>query len=197
MTPNRMLVLAVPLALVLGAGPDRSASGAPQKWYEKAVKKVEAKFDPAEAKPGQTVTVIITVELNDGYNTYPTAQPDKAAVGMVNSFKFPKDGPVIFVGPTADPKEFGTKAEPELGIKELRYLSGAVTFTRKAVVSPRAAAGPATTKLNLILLVCDKDACFPPKDVPLEAALKVLPGPAVPVEPEYADEVNKALSGKK
>jgi hypothetical protein len=143
------------------------------------------------------VTVKVTIELNDEYHTYPTAQPDKAAVGMVNSFKFPKDGPVIFVGNTDDPKEFETKAEPELGIKELRYMSGSVTFTRKAVVSPKAAAGPASAKLNLSLLVCDKNVCFPPKDVPLEAGLKVLPGPAVPVEKEYADEVNKALAGKK
>jgi hypothetical protein len=197
MTPKRILAFAVPLALVLAAGPDRPAAGAPQKWYEKAVKKVEAKFDPAEARPGQTVTVKVTIELNDGYHTYPTAQPDPAAAGMANSFKFPKDGPVIFVGPTADPKEFETKAEPELGIKELRYMGGAVTFTRKAVVSPKAAAGPAAAKLNLSLLVCDKNVCFPPKDVPLEAGLKVLPGPAVPVEKEYADEVTKALSGKK
>ena len=45
------------------------------------MKKVEAKFDPAEAKPGQTVTFKLTVELNDGYYTYPTRQADKAAEG--------------------------------------------------------------------------------------------------------------------
>ena len=44
---------------------------------------------PAEAKPGQTVTFTLTVELNDGYHTYPTVQPDKKAAGMVNEIKFP------------------------------------------------------------------------------------------------------------
>ena len=46
------------------------------------------------------------------------------------------------------------------------------------------------------LSVCDKTNCFPPKDVPVEAALKVLDGPAVPVQKEYADEVKKALGEK-
>ena len=41
--------------------------------------------------------------------------------------------------------------------------------------------------------VCDKNNCFPPKAVPVEAALKVLPGPAVPVEAAFAAEVAKAV----
>ena len=69
-----------------------------------------------------------------------------------------------------------------------------MTYTRKAVVSPKAAAGAATVKLaTFSLSVCDKDNCFPPKTVPVEAALKVLDGPAVEVEKAYADEVKKAL----
>ena len=43
------------------------------------------------------------------------------------------------------------------------------------------------------LSVCDKDNCFPPKNVPVEAKLKVLDGPAVEVEKMYAEEVKKAL----
>ena len=48
---------------------------------------------------------------------------------------------MIFVGKTEDPKDAKTKAEPDLGIMELRYCTGTVTYTRKAVVSPKAAAG--------------------------------------------------------
>ncbi|MBA4065425.1 MAG: hypothetical protein C0501_17270 [Isosphaera sp.] len=187
-------VLALLAAAVGLAAPSAPAR---QKWYEKAVKKVEAKFTPAEAKPGETVTFSVTVELNDGYHTYPTAQPDKAAAGMVNVFKFPAPDQVIFVGAVEDPKGAKTKAEPEAGIAELRYYGGSVTFTRKAVVSPKAAAGPAAVKLaGFKLSVCDATNCFPPKDVPVEAALKVLAGPPVEVEKAFADEVAKALSGK-
>ncbi len=197
---NRTLVL-IPFAVVaisLATAPASPAvAPAAQKWYEKAVKKVEASFLPAEAKPGQTVTFSVTVELNEGYNTYPTVQIDKMAAGMVNVFKFPEPGAVIFVGELENPKEPKTKADPEAGIKELRYYTGAVTFSRKAVVSPKATAGPATVKLTSFKLsVCDKDSCYPPKDVPTEATLKVLDAPAVPVEKEYAEEVKKALGEK-
>ena len=141
-----------PLALALVAASLPAAPGAPaagQKLYEKAVKKVEVSFTPAEAKPGQTVTFTLTVELNDGYHTYPTVQTDKMAAAMVNEVKFPESGAVIFVGELEDPKDTKTKAEPDLGIAELRYCTVTVAYTRKAVVSPKAAparaACPAST----------------------------------------------------
>src|SRR5262245_50849583 len=194
MPRNRILVL-VPLAALVVALASPPAAG--QKWYEKAVKKVEGTFTPAEAKPGQTVTFTLTIELNEGYHTYPTVQTDKMAVGMVNIVQFPKPGTVIFVGETQDPKDTKTKAEPDLGIAELRYCTGKVVYTRKAVVSPKAAAGPATVKLESFKLsVCDKDNCYAPKSVPVEAVLKVLEGPPVPVEKEFAEEVKKALEQK-
>jgi hypothetical protein len=194
MTRVCVVALAITVAALGAAVPGTARA---QKWYEKAVKKVEGRFTPAEAKPGQTVTFTLTVELNDGYHTYPTAQPDKLAGGNVNVIEFPKAGAVVFVGQTEDPKEFHTKDEADLGIKELRYNTGTVVYTRKAVVSPKAAAGAAKVKLAAFSLsVCDKTNCFPPKAVPVEAALKVLDGPAVAVDKAYADEVTKALAGK-
>ena len=72
---RRILLLAL-LALVFAALPARSIMQ--QDWYAKAVRGVSAKFDPAEAQPGQTVTFSLTVELNEGYFTYPLVQKDKA-----------------------------------------------------------------------------------------------------------------------
>ena len=194
MTRVCAVTFAMAVAALVAAVP---GSATAQKWYEKAVKKVEGKFTPAEAKPGQTVTFSLTVELNDGYHTYPTAQPDKLAAGMTNVIKFPEPGTLIFVGDTLDPKDFVAKEEPDLGIKELRVNVGTVVYTRKAVVSPKASAGAATVKLTTFSLsVCDKTNCFPAKAVPVEAALKVLDGPPVAVEKAFADEVAKALAGK-
>lgn len=196
---KRTLALALPCVALAVAASGRPAALATQKsgWYEKAVKKVEAKFEPAEAKPGQTVTFTLTVDLHDGYHTYPTAQPDKLASSFVNVLKFPAPGGVIFVGPVVDPKDFDAKAEPELMIKEVRSTSGTAAYARKAVVSPRAAAGAVAVKLDAFkLMVCDKSNCFPPKTVPVEATLKVLGGPAVAVEKEFADEVARALAAK-
>ena len=195
---KRIVAVAAPFALLVASLPASSApAAAGQKWYEKAVKKVEGKFAPAEAKPGQTVAFTLTVELNEGYHTYPSVQTDKMAAGMVNEIKFPAPDTVIFVGTLQDPKGAKTKAEPDLGIVELRYYPGTAVYTRKAVVSPKAMPGPTTVKLTAFKLsVCDKDNCFPPKAVPVEATLKVLAAPAVPVEKEYVEEVRKALGEK-
>jgi DsbC/DsbD-like thiol-disulfide interchange protein len=185
----------LPAALVVTAVATAPASNQ-KDWYEKSVKKIEAKFDPAEAKPGQTVTFTLNIELNPGYHTYPITQPDKNAAGFVNILKYPGPEMVVFVGATAEPKEFVKKTLPELNIAELREYGGKVTYTRKAVVSPKATPGAATVKLaEFTLQVCDENTCFKPKKVPVEAALKVLDG-SVPVDPALADEVNKALSGK-
>jgi hypothetical protein len=188
------VTFAMAVAALLAAVP---GSANAQKWFDKAVKKVEARFTPAEARPGQTVTFTVTVQLNDGYHTYPVAQPDPKAESMVNVLKFPAPGKVVFVGHTLDPKGFMTKAEPDLGIKELRSYSGTVVYTRKAVISPKSAPGSATVKLSeFSLSICDDTNCFPPKKVPVEATLKVLDAPPVPVEKAYAEEVAKALAGK-
>lgn len=185
---------AMAVAALLAAVP---GSASAQKWFDKAVKKVEGRFTPAEARPGETVTFTLTVELNGGYHTYPAAQPDPKAESMVNVLKFPAPGAVIFVGQTHDPKGFAKKAEPDLGIKELRYYTGTVVYTRKAVVSPKAKPGAAAVKLpEFSLSICDETNCFPPKKVPVEATLKVLDAPPVPVEKAYAEEVAKALAGK-
>jgi hypothetical protein len=165
--------------------------------FDKAVKKVEVRFEPAEAKPGQTVTLKITLTLADGYYTYPTFQPDKQAAGMVNKLQVPAPGSVIFVGEPFDPKGYKSKSEPLIGIEDLRYYVGTVTFEHPAVVSPKAAPGAVEVKIpGFLVSVCDKDNCFPPKKLTPQVTLKVLDGPAVPVQKAYQDEVTKALNGK-
>jgi Disulphide bond corrector protein DsbC len=161
------------------------------------VKSVEAKFEPAEAKPGQTVTLKLTVTLEDGYYTYPLVQTDKAAAGMVNKVEFPKAGAVVFVGDALDPANPKTKAEPVLGITEMLYYTGTVVYERTAVVNPSAKAGEVTVELPKFLLsVCDKDNCFPAKKLTPSAKLKIADGPAAAVDKKYAAEVEKALQDK-
>lgn len=166
-------------------------------WYVKAVKKLEVTIEPAQAKPGETVTLKLLVHLNDGYYTYPLKQEDKNAAGMVNKIAFADGKGLIFVGETKDPIDFDTKAEPELGIKELRIYRNEVIYERKAVVSPNAKAGEIAIALKLFRLnVCDKSNCYPTKTVMPEAKFKVLEGPATPVSKEFQDEVRKALEEK-
>ena len=196
----RTLLIAAPALAAVSAGqlpgltPLKKEKGG---WYEKAVAKLDARFEPADAKPGQTVTYTLTIELNPGYMTYPTAQPDDQAAGMVNALTFPESGPVVFVGDVSDPTGFKTKAEPDVGIKEIRYYTGKVVYQRKAVVSPTAKPGPVSVKLPAFrLTVCDDRTCFPSKSLTPEAALTVLDAPPVPVDPKYSAEVRKATGGR-
>lgn len=178
---NRIL-LAVPLGLAL-------AAPAAAQTINDATKKVEAVFEPAEARPGQTVTLKITVQLADGYYTYPTVQPAPEAKYSTNSVVFPKGGPVVFVGETIDPAGPKPKKAEEY---ELLTYPGGGTWTRKAVVVPTTKAGTTSAKVKFKLLVCEDDRCFPPKTHELEATLKVLDGPAVEVDPKFRAEVEKA-----
>jgi hypothetical protein len=103
----------------------------------------------------------------------------------------------VFVGSVLEPKGFTKKAEPALGIKELRTLSGKVVYERKLVVNPKQPAGAVTVNLPAVKLnVCDASTCFPGKTLTPAGTLKVLPGPAVSVDAAYAAEVAKALAGK-
>jgi hypothetical protein len=196
----RLAVLCAVCGIAAGtASPDKLSAGAGQKKsFENGVKKIEGSFSPAEAKPGQTVTFSITIELNEGYHTYPIVQKDKGAENFVNGFKFSTPDKVIFVGKTNDPADVKTKFEEALKCN-VQYCTGKVVYTRKAVVSPKSAAGAVTVKLpSFDINICDDENCFPPpKKMPvIEAALKVLEGPAVPVEKDYAEEVKKALGEK-
>lgn len=162
-------------------------------WFKKAVKKLEASFSPAEAKPGQTVTWSLLVELTEGFTTYPFRQPDPKAEFQVNQIKFPESGPVVFVGQIIEPPKFEKKAELDIGIRELRYYKGKAVFQRKVVVHPNAKPGEVVVKIpSLKLNVCDDRNCYNLKAQMPEAKLKILDGPAVPVEAEFAEEVKKA-----
>ena len=195
---RRLVLLGLFGSLALTACAQEPLLPPPKKndWFTKAVTKFETTVAPAEAKPGQTVTMTFTFDLADGYTTYPTTQVDKNAEGMVNRITFPEAGAVVFVGDTIDPPMFKKKVELDLGIKELRYYTGKVAFERKFVVNPSQKPGEITVTVpSFKLMVCDASSCFPAKSLKPEAKLKVLPGPAVAVEKEFADEVAKALSG--
>lgn len=195
-------------ALVLGASlvsaagiphpsvpsPASSSAMTAQKWFEKAVRRLEASFTPAQARRGQTVTFTLTIQLQEGYYTYPTRQSDPQAAALVNDLRFPDPQEVIFVGPVEDPKTVQVKAEPQAGIPSLRYCTGTVTYTRAAVVHPQARPGRVTVRLPKVRLnICDANTCFPAKEVAVEATLTILDGPPLPVEERYAEEVRRVL----
>jgi hypothetical protein len=162
-----------------------------QPSIEQIIKKAEATFEPADAKPGQTVTLKISLQLLDGWHTYPTVQPDKAAQSQSNKLVFPEGGAIVFVGGVDEPVDPKEKSEPLANIDKILYYPGGGVWERKAVVLPTAAAGAVSSKIKFRILVCDKNNCLPPKQLDLEATLKVS-GDPVPVDPKYKKDVEKA-----
>lgn len=160
--------------------------------FEEAVRKIEGRFEPAEAKPGQMVVFKLTIDLNEGWYTYPTVQPSPKLASTVNRIILPGPETVVFVESVKNPKP-KTENIPDLG--EKNYYPGSVTWEIPAIVLPNATPGDKSVSLKqLRVLVCVKrkndkgeleELCLPPKNVPLSASLKVLDGPPVEIERKY------------
>jgi hypothetical protein len=163
--------------------------------FSGAVRSITGQIEPAEARPGQTVTYKLTVSLNPGHLTYPTVQPDQRERQSQNKIQLPADGDLIFVEPVADPADAKTKSGSKAG-QTLAYYPGGATWEVKAVVSPKAAPGEKTVALKQFsVLICnDAGNCLPPKAVPVKAAVTVSGNP-VPVEEKYRAKVDAALGG--
>src|SRR5262245_1780706 len=155
--------LAVPAAALLVGLLFDSPSAAADK-FSQAVKSVTATVNPTTAKRGETVTWKLTIELADGWHTYPTVQPDSKATNQVVRITFPEPGDVIFVGKVKDPPTIG-KEEKDLEVKDLREAFGTVVFQRSFVVSPKAVPGQKEIVVSAKVLVCDANLCLPPKTV--------------------------------
>jgi thiol:disulfide interchange protein len=162
-------------------------SGAERLSWSTAVESVTGVIEPAEAKPGQTVTYKLIIKLTPGHHTYPTVQSGKDAASH-NEIELPQTGVLIFVEPVADPP--GVILNPADGLFE---YEGEVTWEFKAVVSPKATPGKKQVKLPTVkLIVCNANNCLPGKTFPVSADLTVA-GSAVPVDPKYRAAVDKAV----
>jgi thiol:disulfide interchange protein len=157
--------------------------------WESAVESVKSVIEPADARPGQTVTFKLIVKLTPGHHTYPTVQPDPKASSH-NTIKLPSTGDLIFVEPIADPPN--PTMTPKDGALLAEYHDGA-TWEFKAVVSPKATLGTKEIALAEIKIqVCDSDRCLAPKKVNAPATINVSGSP-VEVEQKYLAKVNDTL----
>ena len=174
------------------------ASAQRPKTFEQTLRKFEVRFEPSEAKPGQTVTLKITLDPIDGFYTYPTVQPDPLAKSSANHIYFPAPSSVIFVGPFVDPADPKKKTETEDMNQQVLYYPSSVTWERKAVVSPHASPGLLTVNLKspegmeTHFQVCDQSNCFNSRGT-VFAKLTVLAGEPVAIDSKYKEEVDNIL----
>ena len=147
---------------------------------------VTARFDPPKAKPGERVTLLLTVAPKPDSYTYPAAK-DK---GGMSNIGFGKKGDVILVGDLENPPGAEPKA-PEKGETGLIYRNAA-TWKIVAIVAPTASPGEKEIVLDLTRIqACDESSCLNLNNP--TAAFEVLAGEAVPVPAEFRAAVDAAL----
>jgi thiol:disulfide interchange protein DsbD len=162
--------------------------------FENAVKKVETTVAPSTAKRGETVIWRLTIELDKDWHTYPTVQTDPEAQSYVTQITLEPPPGLIVVDKLKDPSGEHTKAEPVLKIKVLKYYEGTFSWELPLVVDPRTQPGTKEIKAEITLTVCDAVGCLLPKTLNRSTTLNVSDAPAVPVDPKYKTEVDKALA---
>jgi thiol:disulfide interchange protein DsbD len=185
---NRFLLPALLPVLLAASALAQFGDGGRGLKFNDVVTKVEATVEPATAKPGDTVTWKLTLELIPGWHTYPTRQPDPKADSQVNRIKLPTTGDVVAAGPVKEPPNPVKTAEPALEIKELHYYEGKVVWEAKLKIAATATPGVKTIKVPVTILAC-KESCLPPKTIPTEAKLTVeagAPAAAAPGAPATA-----------
>lgn len=159
---------------------------------------VSAVFEPAQAKPGQVVTLKLTVTPKERNWTYP-ADPPEGQLSR-NLIEFPPPGDVVFVGKLIDPEGWKTKKDEANPLKKIRYYGEPTTWVLTAVVSPKATAGKKTITLKgtQVQVCIPQGNCFTTDlNEPPTAELVVLDGPPMPVPSEYAAEVQAAAGTSK
>lgn len=153
-----------------------------------AVKTIDVTIDPASASPGQTVTWRLTLDLQDGWHTYPAEQPgaDELVKAFVTTFKWPGAAETAFVGKLKDPDP---KLHEEDGLK-LLILEGKVVWERPLKVAASAPPGDKTVRVKLAGQVCT-NKCVP-MNIDVAAQLTVVaqaPTGSPPADPTAASLV--------
>lgn len=169
----------------------------PRASFQKVVPKVDATFEPATARRGQTITWRFTADLDPDWYTYTAEQVEDGARAQRTRFTFPDSGPVVFVGSLSEPKH-KAKAIPELKLNEVRVLEDPkLVWERTAVVSPEATPGPTKVQTEVKMVVCSKStgSCLPLQTLTFEVPLTVTDEPAVPVEDKYKDALTSVANG--
>jgi len=167
--------------LTLAFAPFMVATAAAQNLtFQDVVKKVQAHVEPAVVKRGAAVNWTLTVDIADGWHTYPTRQNDPKASSYVNRIKFAEQSGAVFVGDLKEP--VGTDKDED-GSK-VTMIEGTATWERTIVIRPDAKPGKVRIKVPATILAC-ADRCLPPKTVTTEIELTISDDPPVAVDPKY------------
>ncbi len=168
------LALLLPAVAVAQFKPPVPGGGGPEPKSFADVAEVTAKFEPAQAKPGETVKLLVTVTPKAGAYTYALVQPKGQDAKM--SLPPPKVAAVAFDGPATDPEGWKEKPGADKGTTE-RYYTAPVTWEFVGTVYA-VPPGKAKVEWEGIRIQACTTKCFNSRAENLPAVeLEVLAGP--------------------
>ncbi|QEH36409.1 Thiol:disulfide interchange protein DsbD precursor [Aquisphaera giovannonii] len=145
--------------------------------------------EPAEAKPGQTVTLKVTAKLNPGWHIYTYAKKQEGDGPRNTLFDLFGPAGLEIAGPWKASKEAESHAEPAFENKVFSYYEDEVTWSLPLKVPADAAAGKKQIRLQASYQICNAESCsFPGRWTLPAATLTVLPRGSTP-----AGEVRRDL----
>ncbi|MDB5391244.1 MAG: Protein-disulfide reductase [Planctomycetaceae bacterium] len=131
--------------------------------------KTTVRLAPADAQPGDTVSLEIRVDLDPGWHTFTTTLPEDRAATATELDVDVHDGLLPLPG-SAD-----FKADRPHSIKQAKSVSGDVvdqeiyenhvTWTRQFQLSPQASLSQVKVAGSIAFQVCDKGFCLPAKKI--------------------------------
>jgi thiol:disulfide interchange protein DsbD len=147
----------------------------------------EVSVKPQEAKRGETAKLIIKGIPRPGFHTYPMTQ--RADNQFQDELPLSK---LIFENtPGLQPlwpiSESDPETKEEQGIGYFLEHENPFTWSQDILILPDAKPGPNVLKFRIRLQVCDKTCVW--GEHPFEVTIKVSPGPAVPLTPEFKERI--------
>jgi thiol:disulfide interchange protein DsbD len=198
------LVAIAAFAVVLEANCARvCADESPKPAKKDSIKAIKPKsvvltptVEPAEARPGETVTYKVTAKLNPGYHIYKYSK-EKGGPGPVStSFDFFDTGGLKIEGdwsPSKDPEKHKDPNFPEVEVVE--FHDAEVTWSVKLKVPDGLEPGRKILRCQARYQVCDAKQCSIPGNWTLpEVELTVLGGGGQASAPTKAAETSAAAT---
>ena len=168
--------------VVLGVSIAAPLSASAQNFFGKEIKipdvlaTFETKIEPANARPGEHVRLVVTAKITDGWYTYSVVpQGDMAPPPtsfQVDAANLIPQGPFYETNPI--------NARDKVFNLPLAYHKKAARFYQNYKLPDDIAAGEMAIRGQVKFQVCNNEICTPPKKQKLRTALTVVEGEARP-----------------
>ncbi|MBI5688081.1 MAG: thioredoxin family protein [Verrucomicrobia bacterium] len=133
---------------------------------------VSARVEPAVARAGETVKLVITAVVDEGWHLYSLTQkpggPEKTTITLAESAVVGKAG--AFTGP--EPKRVRDTAFD----MDVEQHEGKMEFTAPLALKVDAAVGKQKIEGKMRFMLCNEQSCLPPMTAPFAAEFTIEPG---------------------